>query len=192
MWFIFVCKTIMLSGSVWVYVSMLTTLIIDNFGLNIYLVKLCIFILFSLVMLVIVEPEKIAFLSYYSFGVLLICVIIIISNGLILIEAKWDNLDFGKYNLSALSYVGIYLGINGFIYEGISDIPNMRRIMKDRTKLKVISKYTYICCGLIYFSIGFISYLAYGPNELKKHLFEYYYSSSNTIINKIQYIYAST
>ena len=192
MWFIFVCNSGINVGIIWVNVSIMTTLIIDNFGFNICLVKLCIFIFFSLLMAIMVEPEKLSYATYYSLGVLMICAIIIICNGLTLIDEKWDKFDYGKYNQAALSYSGIYLGISGYLYESLPSVPNVRRMMKDRMKFKKIVIWVYICVGIMYFLTGFVSYLAYGPDNIKKHLFEYYYTSSNTIINKIQYIYLST
>jgi amino acid permease len=142
-------------------------------GMNIYLVKTGIVVIYLAITAYAIEPEKLKIFGMLS-GIVILFIMASMSSDnirLMLPENKPGPFEYEGWNLAN---TGIFLGMAGYAYEACGTIFTIRMTMKDRNKMPRLIIYVFSFIGTIFimFSLGF--YFAYGPSQVKSIAFEFY------------------
>lgn len=176
--------------------SMVSTMMAGNFGFNLYLVKLVICIFFCLLMLWIVEPEKIKGILLIVTIALIAMVIMVITHSVYMAVNPQSNaaLDPRGVHLTYANWVnmGLFLGVSSYAFESIGSIFNVRRTMKDRTQMPTLQIWAFIFIAISYYLTGLCVYLAYGDYGMKDVVFKYYSWTGQPVMYCLSFVYAAT
>ena len=155
--------------------SQISGMIAQMAGLNLQLAKLFVCIFFCLLQLFFVEPEKIKPITFFVSGVQIFIVIVVVYNSIDIYSSN-QNIEYDYY---LYTNSGVFLGISSYAFESIAHIFNVRRMMVDRSKMPKIQVLTFIFIGLSYYLVGGAVYLAYGKDNVRKVIFDYYIDKNN-------------
>ena len=127
-----------------------------NWGYNLIVTKILITLFFVIVLILVVEPEKIKFVLYLI-TIIMISIIFIIDFHSI---KKISNETTEKsYTYANLANMGVFLGISSYAFESVGSIFTVRRTMKNRKTMPRITTWTYVFIALTYYLTGLIIYL---------------------------------
>lgn len=164
------------SSSTIANMSVMSNILATDFGLNIFVSKALISLLFCILMLVIVIPEKIKYILYFITLVMFTIVIMVIVDSLNIFANEYDSSP-KDYTYCNWQNSGIFLGVSSYAYESVGSIFNVRRTMKKRSDMPKLQIGVFIFVSLSYYITGLCVYLAYGNFEIKESVFSYYQSS---------------
>jgi hypothetical protein len=195
--YIILCACVMMTGGSNIgNLSMVSTMMALNLGVNLYLVKLVICIFFCALMFFIVEPEKIKGILLIVTVTLIVMVIMVITHSVYMIVDPSANtvLDPRGVHLTYANWVnmGLFLGVSSYAFESIGSIFNVRRTMKDRTAMPGLQIWAFIFIAISYYVTGLCVYLAYGDYGMKPTVFMYYSWAGQPVMYCLSFIYAAT
>lgn len=101
------------------------------------------------------------------------CVCVVIGYSITLIS-QHPHRNFNDYKLFDHLQTGMFLGVACYAFKSISIVINVRRTMKDRTKMPKLSLMVMFLASIIYFVTGLLVYLAHGDDNVFDVVFKYY------------------
>ena len=142
-------------------------------GVNIYLVKSGIVVIYLAITAYAIEPEKLKIFGMMS-GMVILFIMASMSSDNIRLMLPENRTKPTEYQAFNFANTGIFLGMAGYAYEACGTIFTIRMTMKDRDKMPRLIVYVFAFIGTVFilFSLGF--YFAYGPSDVKSIAFEFY------------------
>lgn len=185
---ILICVISLTASSCIANMALMSTVISVNLGINLYISKLIMVIVFSQQMIWILEPEKIKCLLYSITCLLLVMVISVCidSFGIYLTDPNTK-----EYNYAIFANSGVFLGVSGYAFESVAHIFNVRRTMQDRSQMPKLQSYTFVIIAASYYITGLQVYQAYGNGNIKQMVFEYY-DLERPFMYSLQFFYIVT
>lgn len=174
--------------------SLVAVQLATNLGINLYFMKLCVTIFFSIIMLFIVEPEKIKTVLILVTAVLIGMIGLVIGYSGHVINDHNNNPSSHiiRYTYFNFSNMGIFLGVSSYAFESISSIFSVRRTMKTRAAFPKLQIASFIFVAVSYYITGLMVYLAYGNNKMKDMVFKYYTMEASPLMHSLGYIFCAT
>lgn len=133
--------------------------IAEQLGLNPYVGRLVVFFSTCVALILMVQPEKMVYLSYFTgvlvFGLVIVCM------GFGFVKITRDGEDWDNVDTFITKDLSISAGYAITSLEVINYILNLRRLVANQSMYRVVGYGSLFFCGTLYILPGLLVYLAY-------------------------------